>query len=100
MESIFNTVVQFMFPALAVNILVDLLFKRILPFLAWPNIMRLFVVVFPALVAFAIAYFDQWTYAQAITDASKVSVISIMFYESKAYPKIRDILINKLGGKK
>lgn len=97
MDQVFNLIVAYVFPALAVNVVVDLFFKHLGKVRAYPNVIRLIVVALPFAVQFGIGYFDQLDVKTIIRDASVIAVLATMFYETRAYPKLRTLLLRKLG---
>ena len=97
MDQVFTLIVSYVFPALAVNVVVDLLFKHIGKVRAHPNVIRLIVMTLPFAVQFGIGYFDQLDVKIIVRDGSVIAVLATMFYETRAYPKIRTLLLRKLG---
>lgn len=97
MDQIFHLIVTYVFPALAVNVVVDLLFKRFAGIRSRSNIIRLVVIAIPFAVEFGVGYMDGIDTKTIIRDASVIAVLATMFYETRAYPKIRTALLNKMG---
>ncbi len=97
MDQLYNLIIAYVFPALAVNIVVDMFFKHLGKVRAYPNVIRLIVVALPFVVQFGIGYFDQLDVKTIVRDSSVIAVLATMFYETKAYPKIRTALLDKMG---